>query len=135
MSLINTHRRLLATSRLDVLDQHAPEIVGNITIREPTPWTNADIKKPKIEKRKAEKKWKKTRSLLDLNTYKEKRNLFNSLLNDLKAKDLSNKIKQNKENSKAMFKVINSSLNRKQESPLPDHNNETELANEFITFF
>ena len=35
-----------------VLDKHAPEIVGKIAIRKPTPWTNAEIKKLKSVKLK-----------------------------------------------------------------------------------
>jgi hypothetical protein len=106
-----------------------------VTIRKPTPWTNAEIKRLKIAKRKAEKKWKRTKLNSDLELYKTARNRFNMLLDDLKAKDLSNKISQNKNSSKALFKIINSSLNRKQMSPLPDHDDEAKLADEFIEFF
>ena len=122
-------------SSIQVLDKHAPEITRIVTVRKPTPWTNVEIKKLKVEKRKAEKRWKKTRLVSDYDLYKGKRNRFNILLNDIKAKDLSSKIQANKNNSKAMFKVINTSLNRKQPSPLPAHDDDTALANEFIKFF
>jgi hypothetical protein len=48
---------------------------------------------------------------------------------------LREKISQNKGNSKALFKIINSCLNRKQESPLPQHSNKETLANDFCKFF
>jgi hypothetical protein len=104
-------------------------------MRKPTPWTNAEIKKLKVDKRKAEKRWKRTKLVSDLELYKSARNRFNVLLTDLKAEDLSKKIQQNKKDSKAMFKVINASLNRNQPTPLPDHNDDLKLANEFVKFF
>ena len=56
-------------------------------------------------------------------------------MNKLKSDDLRSKIQQTKGNSKAMFKILNASLNRKQELPLPHHNNDEHLANEFNQFF
>ena len=119
----------------EILDKHAPEKTGKVVHRKPTPWTNADIKKFKKEKRKAEKRWKRTRLVIDLNMYKEKRNAYNKLLKELKSKDLSKRITENKGNTKAMFKIINSMLNRKQSSPLPPHNDDITLANDFNAFF
>ena len=48
---------------------------------------------------------------------------------------MTENIAKHKGNSKALFKIVNSCLNRKQESPLPYHENEETLANEFCTFF
>jgi hypothetical protein len=118
-----------------VLDKHAPELDGHVRIRKPNPWSKEDIKHFKNEKRQAERKWRKSRKNIDYEVYKEKRNLLNRQLQNLKATHLKDKISQNKGNSKALFKIINSCLNRKQECPLPQHDNKETLANDFCSFF
>ena len=119
----------------DVLDKHAPLIERTITLREPTPWNTDDIKKAKIAKRKAEKRWLQTRNESDLTAYKQERNAFNQLLIKLKKDNLKDKIQKHKGNSKALYKVINQSLNRKQSSPLPHNDSDYELAQDFAKFF
>ena len=118
-----------------ILDKHAPEIEKVVILRDPTPWVTADIKKGKIEKRKAERKWRKSRNIGDWEEYKLKKNAYNVLLNDLRAQDISNKINKNKDNPRNMFKALNKALHRKQESVLPPHSSEKSLADEFSTFF
>ena len=89
----------------------------------------------KKSKRKAEKRWKITKLTADWENFKDNKNALNSKLNQLKEDDLSGKIQKAKGNSKAMFKILNSSLNRNQELPLPHHTNSEELANNFNDFF
>ena len=123
-------------SAQEVLDKHAPETDRTIHLRKPNPWSNVDIKRLKVEKRKAEKKWRKSKLTVDWEVFKEKRNSFNKLLNDLRTKNLKSIIQKHKGNSKALFKSINSSLNRNQPPPLPDHpKGDKSLANTFNTFF
>ena len=122
-------------STCEVLDKHAPFITRSAPDRKPTPWSSYQIKSAKVEKRRAERKWRRTRSQDDLNHYKEKRNDLNKLLDSLKSNHLSGKIRESKGNSKAMFKIINSCLHRKQQSPMPDHSDADMLANEFNTYF
>ena len=119
----------------DVLDKHAPTKHIKIRPRNPTPWTYDDIKDLKIQKRRAERKWRNTKLQSDWLTFKEKRNEYNTKLNQLKTADLKGKVEKYRHNSKAMFKLLNSSMNRKQEQPLPKHANDAVLANEFNRFF
>ena len=125
----------LYNSISSVLDAHAPEKYKNVILRKPTPWTNADIKDLKTEKRKAEKKWRKSRQQGDWEIFKEKRNAMNLYLNKSKSDDLKEKIKRSQGDSKSMFKILNASLNRKQELPLPHHTSEKQLSDDFNTFF
>ena len=119
----------------DVLNKHAPMQKKEITTRNATPWNNSDIKEAKTAKRKAEKKWRKTRNQVDYEIFKEKRNFYNKTLNNLRSKYLSEKVNKCQGNSKALFKVVNSTLNRKPISPLPTHANDATLATEFSEFF
>jgi hypothetical protein len=131
--LLNLTNAYMSTRYL--LDKHAPETERTVTVRKPTPWTTKDIKSAKIAKRKAEKRWRKTRSKIDYDIYRISKNSYNDKLNDLRAKDLAKRINDNKGNTRNMFKAINSALNRKQRLPLPPHINEKTLANEFISYF
>ena len=125
----------LYNSTTEVLDKHAPLTVKNVTQRQPTPWVNEDIKNLKAAKRKAEKRWRKSKLTSDWEAFKQKRNALNSTLSNLRSANLTNKIQKTKGNSKAMFKVLNASLNRKQDLPLPCHDDPKTLANEFNKFF
>jgi exonuclease III len=118
-----------------IFDNHAPETKRLITIRNPTPWNTSDIRPAKIAKRKAEKKWRRTKQTIDYHAYKEAKNSYNKLLNDMRTKEIAKRIKDNNKNSKNMFKALNSILHRKQELPLPPHGDEKTLANSFCKFF
>ena len=118
-----------------VLEKHAPIMEKTVTERKPTPWSNKDIKVSKIEKRQAERRWRRTRNPQDNKQFRQKVNAHNKMLANLKAKDLAEKIRLNKNNSKALYKIINSSLNRKQPSPLPTNTTDVTLAGEFALFF
>ena len=74
-------------STQEVFDKHAPEITKLVTLRKPTPFTNADIKHLKRAKRKAERLWRRTGLERHWNDFKEKRNTFNDHLNQLKSDD------------------------------------------------
>jgi len=123
------------TSSKEVLDCHAPEIERTVTVRNPTPWNTTDIKGAKTEKRKAEKKWRKSKKQVDYERYRDLRNAFNTKLNEMRRDDLAKKINDNRDNAKNMFRAINSALNRKQLPPLPPHSNDEILADEFNEFF
>jgi hypothetical protein len=126
-------RKYSATA--SVLDKHAPMNERRIIDRNPTPWSKADIIHEKTRKRKLEKKWRRSRKQSDYENYKEQRNKYNNLLNELKRKNLSTLIAQNRGNSRNMFRVLNHALHRKPKPVLPPCKNDTELANNFIEFF
>ena len=72
---------------------------------------------------------------VDYDNFKAKRNEYNIILKELRSKHLAERINKCKGNSKALFKVVNSALNRKPESPLPHHIDDMSLASEFSKFF
>ena len=45
-----------------VLDMYAPVLTRDITVRPRAPWFNEDIRNAKLLRRKAEKRWRTTRS-------------------------------------------------------------------------
>ena len=119
----------------NVLNKHAPQIEKTITDRKPTPWCTADIKHSKKAKRTAEKIWRKSKNAQDYKRFRKKASDHNKLLADFKTKDLTSKIQSNKGNSKALFRIINSSLNRKPKTPLPGNATDETLVNDFANYF
>ena len=118
-----------------IFNTHAPVQSTLITDRKPNPFKTADVNKSKTEKKKAQKKWRKTRNVDDYNDLRIKRNHNNRKLNLLRSQALSHKIDKNKGNSKVIYKIINAALHCKLQSPLPETNNKHELAESFNKFF
>ena len=58
------------------LDKHAPLITRTIVQRPRVPWFSQEIRKAKRQRRKAEKRWRKSRLESDLAASKAKRNLL-----------------------------------------------------------
>ena len=57
------------------LDRHVPLVTKFITVRPLLPWFSEDIRESMRERRRAEKKWRRSRSVRDLLEFKKKRNL------------------------------------------------------------
>ena len=79
----------------DVLDKHAPGKEFTVTDRLPTPWSSSDIKFAKAERRKLEKRWRKTKSQIDYQALKEQKNKNHNLLQSLRSKQISDIIAKN----------------------------------------
>ncbi len=55
-----------------IIDKHAPEEERQVTLRKPTPWTSKDIKLEKQKRAMLERRWRKTRLLVDENAFSYK---------------------------------------------------------------
>ena len=119
----------------EVLDNHAPLIEKEITIRDPTPWKTEDIKEEKQKKRKLERRWRKTKTQIDRDLYTAQRNKYNQLLESFEINELSKKIDDCNGDIKKLFRVVDNALNRKQETPYPECTSDETLANKFSNFF
>jgi hypothetical protein len=123
------------TGLTSIIDSHAPLQIKTVTLRDPTPWTNEEIAGEKKERRRLERKMKKTNNEGDKVAFKIQRNKYNNTLRDLRRKHFKDQIAQRKNDPKGLFKTLNALLHRKNDTPLPPHKNESELANKFNDFF
>ncbi len=89
----------------------------------------------KQKRRRLERKWKRSPLQVDHDCFKSQKNRVNAMLNAFKIKFYSNLVKKNSNNPRALFKIINWALHRKEDTPLPFRVSEIDLANEFSTFF
>ena len=95
-----------------VLDKHAPLVTRSIKERPRVPWFNEEIKMAKRERRKAEKRWRRTKSYADLAAFKIKRNATTALMNKTRREFYTNFIEQSSKDQKKLPAASNRLLNR-----------------------
>ncbi len=108
---------------------------GPISDRSGNIWLSDTYLVEKRKRRKLEKKMKRTKLEVDKQAFKLQKNKTNELLNENKSDFFKKLIDENKDNPHDLFKVMNSALNRKQDTQFPPHSSDTDLANEFSDFF
>ena len=118
-----------------ILDKHAPEQTKTVTVRHHTPWYTDAIKQEKKNRRKLERKWIKTRSEDDRAKYQQQRNIVTEMISAEKSSFYSALVLEKRGDPKGLFKIINTLLHRKQDLPLPPHESDSALANDFANFF
>ena len=118
-----------------IYEKHAPLKSKVVTIRPNVLWYNETIRQAKRERKRAERKWRKTKLVVDRQIYLEKKKAVNKLCDQAKKKFYAQKITDCKNDQKQLFKVVDTLLHKPKETPLPAHESPEELANRFATFF
>ena len=123
------------TTLLEVLNKHAPMKEKEVVLCPHAPWYTDTVRRAKQERRKAERRWKKTNLTIYRDILKEKQQEANALCEEAKADYYNKKIDETKKNSQELFKLANSLLYRTKDSTLPSHTSEKDLADSFGTYF
>ena len=118
-----------------VLDKHAPIREKEVILRPNAPWYTESILQAKHEKRRAERKWQKTRLEVDKQILKNKQKEANDACDKAKKDYYNSKIEETTENSKELFRLANKLLHKAKDSSLPTHTCEKTLANQFGQYF
>ena len=118
-----------------ILDNHAPVRSHIVIIRPLAPWYNSNIDVEKKNRRKLERRWRKSRLTIDRELYQEQCKLVSSMIKDAKTNYYSNIINENKGNQKVLFNTIDKLLHRNVEKRYPTASSANELANTFADFF
>ena len=124
----------LYKSLASLLDTHAPLRSCSIPNRTPVPWFNDKIKTAKIERRKKEKVWRKSRSDEDRKAFCSARNMVSSLIHEAKTEYYQTKIVNCEGDQRKIFEIINELTHRKSIPKLPSGSTE-ELLKAFSDFF
>ena len=120
---------------VDLLNVHAPSATKTVVIRPIAPWFGDKQKQLKIEKRKAERLWRSTKSAEHRELYKKCRNAFSNSVNAAVCKYYSDVIEENAHDLRKQFGIVKSLMDKKSENPLPKCQNDNILANNFADFF
>ena len=115
----------------ELLDKHAPASAKTVVLRPQQPWFSNSLNQLKRERRKLERKWQLSGSVVDYEQFKEVRNSYNNQLYRAKADFFNDKILNCGKDYKSLFRVINDILHTKKPSILPDHDCHHKLAERF----
>ena len=102
-----------------VIDKHAPLKSQVIVERPRVPWFNDEIKEAKRKHRKAERKWRRSKSTIDLDNFKRSRNTVNHILFKARQHFYSDLIDEHSGDQKKLFRTTMNLLNRAGTQRLP----------------
>ncbi|KAK3082746.1 hypothetical protein FSP39_004177 [Pinctada imbricata] len=119
----------------EVLENHAPLISKEVTLRPNTKWYTSELRTVKREKRKAERTWRRTGLSVHYQIYIDKCIQNSNLLYQSKCEFYSTKIEECGSDQRSLYKITNKLLGKKQDVGLPSCDDDHELANKFGIFF
>ena len=117
------------------VDTSYPLVTKRIKLVPNAPWFDSEYKELRKLRRRAEKKYKKTKLPEDKERFVILRKQTTSLAFNKKREHCSRKIKECNGQTKALFSCVNRLLDIKQDSVLPSHDSEVELAERFVEYF
>ena len=106
-----------------------------VVIRPKRPWFSQEVKQAKLERRKLERKWKKSCSVFDREAFIRQKSLTNWLIQKNKADYYNAVVAASKGNQKSLFMIMNNLIKKPTSTPLPDSSSDRDLANEFAQYF
>ena len=116
----------------DLLEQKAPLQKLSVKVVSSAPWFDTEYKELRRQRRKAEKTYKKTRSLEDKEKFTKLRKQTTQLAHNKKCKHYSDKLEGS---NRHLFSSINKLLDNEQEEVLPEADSDRELASRFLKYF
>ena len=102
-----------------LLDKHAPIKEKVVVCRQRLPWFNSEIKCAIKTRRKAERKWRRTKSQQDFRAFKGARNRATFVMNGARCEYYTNLIAENSSNQRNLFRSTKSLLCEPSEVSFP----------------
>ena len=128
--LVNAYNKTLKS----FLDHHAPVITKTVVKRPIVPWFNDEVNAKK-EKRRAERKWHRTRLQGDLLDFKAKKNLATCVIKEARSDYYTDFIKENCSDSRKLFKSAKTLFDQELDLNFAGYHDNTKLANDIGKFF
>ena len=119
----------------EILDAHAPMVSKTIKIKNESPWYNNELRTIKIQKRKAEKKWIKSRNDMDYVNYRKMVFEYINQCKLAKTTYYSNKVLECSGNQHKLYKLIRNLTDGERRSVYPDSPNDQTLSEGFSDYF
>ena len=123
------------TTSVDLLDRHAPLKTKTVMVRPQVPWYLEEIREAKREHRCLESKWRSTRSAVDFELFKKKKNCVTYQLKEAKSGFLTEFIDQNADSQGKLFRAVKSLLVEKKTLCFLDYQDKKKLVNELGLYF
>ena len=134
-SSLSDHVQSYNTILLDALDKHAPEKTKCIRDTHHQPWFNDQIKAEIILHHKKVRIWQSEQMEYAWRAFYNQRRFVANIIKTAQMSYYKNIISENKHDFKAIYKIVNSLLFRKQEAKLPWITPPAKLVENFSEFF
>ncbi|XP_048590663.1 uncharacterized protein LOC116612334 [Nematostella vectensis] len=118
-----------------LLNRHAPNKTRTRVTRPVVPWYNDEIDQAKRARRKAERKWRKSKLPSDLADFKKKRNHVTNAMNKATDEYYTQFVAENSSDQKKLFDAASKLLGGNTGLRFPEHANKTVLANDIGRYF
>ena len=132
---MDAYAREYTTTLLALHDRRAAVRTRRRVTRPVVPWYNEPISNAKRERKKAERKWRKTKAANDLLDFKSKRNHLTYLMNKARRDFYSEFMVQNGTDQRKLFNAAKKLLVMKDEPLFADHLDKTVIANDIGRYF
>jgi hypothetical protein len=129
--LVNCYNKTLNS----ILDQYAPLKTKTVTKRPIVPWFNEHVEAAKRQRRKAEKKWRRTNLNTDLADYKVQKNQTTFVMNCARKAFYTDFISQNSTNQRKLFQAAKILFAQRSDLLFPEYGDPDVLANDIGEFF
>ncbi|CAC5422780.1 unnamed protein product [Mytilus coruscus] len=126
---------LYNTNLISDIDKHAPIVSKEITLRPNTEWHTEELRDAKRNCRKAERRMQKTNLTVHQQIHRDACVHANKLLIRCRKEHFSTKGEEAEHDQKQLFRLSKHIMGEKQETILPSHKDEKDLANKFCQFF
>ena len=123
------------TTLSQVLDRHAPLKTKTVRARPKVPWYTSEIAEAKRRRRKAERRWRRTRSQEDLLAFKKLKNHVTYLSTRAKRAFYPDFVNDNSEDQGKLFRATRGLLLPRNELCFPEYTDNSILANDIGRFF
>jgi hypothetical protein len=120
------------------INRHAPLITKTIVTRPYVPWFNTEVKSAKREKRRTERKWRRTKQLDDFEIYKSKKNYMIFVMNRSRKKFYTEFVLEHSSDQRKLFNAANcakSLFHQGNDLNFPAYEDQIMLANNIGEFF
>ena len=129
--LVNLYNTILSKT----LDLHAPVITKTIKSLLLVPRYSVEIKEARRERRKAERKWRRTRCCSDLLTFKLKKKYATDIMNKSRCEFYKSFVSENSSDLKTLFSATKKLLNHTDETPYLPFDDKLKFAIEMGFYF
>ena len=132
---LDAYEREYTTPLSALLDWHAPLKTRRRVTRPVVPWYNETIDNAKRERKKAERKWRKTKAADDLLDFRSKRNHVTYLMNKARRDFYSEFMVENGADQRKLFNAAKKLLGMKDEPLFAEQLDKTIIANDIDRYF
>ena len=117
----------------NIWDKHAPIRQKRIRVVASAPWFDSEYKNLRKKRRKAEKKYRRSKSQNDKQLYIQLKKQTLEVARSKKRSYISDRLKDG--SSKSLHSVVNTLMDNKSERVLPNADSDEHLAEKFLQFF